>query len=122
MKDLVDRINAIRTHYNMSGRALAISVDLNYTTINNYLNGTKAPSLEFVMKLLSKFEDISAEWLLRGKGAMLVDNELTNEKLEKELTETKVRLLVAEGVTKELREIILEKNQESSEETRRSLA
>ena len=41
---------------------------------------------------------------------MFKEDKPTDEALLKELTETKVKLLVKEGVVKELRDMLLEKN------------
>ena len=74
------------------------------------MNGTKEPSLEFVDKILSTYIDVSADWLLRGKGTMFYEEDKpTDEALLKELAEAKVKLLVQEGITKELRDMLLEK-------------
>ena len=52
----------------------------------------------------------SAKNLLRGDGPMLRKDCGLPDGIAKELAELKVKLLVQEGVTKELRDIILEKN------------
>lgn len=120
MKEIVTRINEIRKHYNLSGRAFAKEIDMKYTTINNYLNGTQDPTLDFILHIKSKFLDISYDWLLNGEGEMFKADEPTSEKLIREIADLKMKLLVKEGVTKELRNIILEKNGQVSDE-RKSL-
>lgn len=40
-------------------------------TINQQLRGERSISLDTISKILSSFEDISSEWLLRGEGDML---------------------------------------------------
>lgn len=110
MEELVKRINEVREHYKLSGRALAIKLDMKYTTINNYLNGTKDPSAEFLMRLKSTFLDISADWLLAGEGSMFKSNKPSDEEITKELANAKVQMLVKDGIIKELKDMILEKN------------
>ena len=109
MEGLRDRINEIKDYYRLSNRGFAEAVGGKPAT-NNYLNGTKEPSLEFVDRILSTYVDISAEWLLRGEGSMFKEDKPTDEALLKELAEIKVKLLVKEGVVKELRDMLLEKN------------
>ena len=109
MDGLRDRINEVRDHYRLSNRGLAEAVGAKPAATNNYLNGTKEPSLEFVDRILSTYVDVSAEWLLRGVGSMFVEDKPTDEALLKELAEAKVKLLVQEGITKELRDMLLEK-------------
>lgn len=107
MKEIVQRINEVKDHYRLSGRALAARIGMTYTTINNYLNGTKAPSLEFVVNLKSTFVGISMDWLLAGEGSMFKSEDApTNEELMKELADAKVQILVNEGVIKELKSVI----------------
>ena len=43
----------------------------NQKTINQQLRGERSISLDTISKILSSFEDISSEWLLRGEGDML---------------------------------------------------
>lgn len=121
MEGLRDRINEVRDHYRLSNRGFAEAVGAKPAATNNYLNGTKEPSLEFVDRILSTYVDVSAEWLLRGVGSMFKEDKPTDEALLKELAEMKVKLLVQEGITKELRDMILEKNNGKIAEERKSL-
>ena len=121
MEGLRDRINVIRDHYRLSNRGFAEAIGAKPAATNNYLNGTKEPSLEFVDKILSTYIDVSADWLLRGKGSMFKEDKPTDEALLKELAEAKVKLLVQEGITKELRDMLLEKNNGKIVEDRKSL-
>lgn len=105
---LADRINEVREYYKLSGNALAVRIDMKYTTIYNYLNG-KDPSAEFLMRLKSTFVDIDMNWLFTGKGSMLLSKAVTPDKLIKELADTKTELLIQKGVTERLCKIIEER-------------
>lgn len=110
MEGLRDRINEVRDHYRLTNRGFADAIGAKLAATNNYLNGTKEPSMEFIDRILTTYVDISADWLLCGRGSMFYDaDKQTDEKLLKELAETKVKLLVQEGVVKELKQIISEK-------------
>lgn len=121
MEGLRDRINEVRDHYRLSNRGFAEAIGAKPAATNNYLNGTKEPSLEFVDKILSTYIDVSAEWLLRGVGSMFKEDKPTDEAMLKELADMKVKLLVQEGITKELRDMLLEKNNGKIVEERKSL-
>ena len=121
MEGLRDRINEVRDHYRLSNRGFAEAVGAKPAATNNYLTGTKEPSLEFVDRILSTYVDVSAEWLLRGVGSMFKEDKPTDEAMLKELAEMKVKLLVQEGITKELRDMLLEKNNGKIAEERKSL-
>lgn len=106
MEGIKERINEIKDHYRLSNRGFANVLGTKPAATNNYLNGTKAPSLDFIGTILSKYVDISAEWLLRGKGAMFLENKQTEEEITKELADAKVKILVQEGVIDRLSKII----------------
>ena len=76
---------------------------------------------DFIMHIKSTFVDVSYDWLLDGKGSMFKEDNPTDEALLKELAEAKVKLLVQEGITKELRDMLLEKNNGKISEDRKSL-
>ena len=59
----------------LSIRAFAIKCGLAQTILSHrQLNGVRELSLATVNAILSTFEDISSEWLLRGKGTMLLSD------------------------------------------------
>ena len=105
MDELVDRINKIREYKGLTSKALAFEIDMKYSTMNNYLNGKQMPTAEFLGRILYKYLDISAEWLMRGEGAM-IRKESQEKQLIKELADLKIKLLVSEGITKKLTEIV----------------
>lgn len=53
---------------------LLLNDGLAQNTLNRQLNGVRELSLATVNAILSTFEDISSEWLLRGKGTMLLSD------------------------------------------------
>lgn len=113
-----ERLNEIKYYYKLSGRRLASVLGLSPATITNYLGGVKAPSYEFINTLLTTYPDISAEWLLRGEGSMLRTDPVDIESLR---TKYETELLVKDGIIKELRSIILEKNKEEINPERKQL-
>ena len=75
---MISRIKEIITYYSLSNRAFAIKCGLKDNTFINQLNGVREVSLNTINAILLSFEDISAEWLLRGKGQMLL-SEVNND-------------------------------------------
>jgi len=71
---MIERIKTIIAHYDLSIRAFAIKCGLKDNTLTNQLNGVRELSLATVNAILSTFEDVSSEWLLRGKGTMLLSD------------------------------------------------
>lgn len=76
---MVTRIKQIIQHYDLSDRAFAIQCGLKQNTFSNQMNGIRELSLTTINAILSTFPDISAEWLLRGKGEMLIAEEQLSE-------------------------------------------
>ena len=113
-----ERLNEVKYYYKLSGRRLASVLGLSPATITNYLGGVKAPSYDFIMALLTTYPDISAEWLLRGEGPMLRTDQIDIEPLRKKY---ETEILVKDGIIKELRSIVLEKNQEEINPERKQL-
>lgn len=72
--DTVDRIVEIISDKKISVRAFANSIGLKQQTLSNQLNRTRELSLSSVLAILTSFEDISAEWLMRGNGSMHTSN------------------------------------------------
>ena len=56
----------------MTDRAFAIKCGIKQNTFSNQLNGARELSLATINAILISFEDISSEWLLLGKGEMLL--------------------------------------------------
>jgi hypothetical protein len=67
-----DRLDLVISHLGISGRALSKQCGFSesyYATINDGIGADK------LNKILSEFPEISAKWLITGKGEMLVKNE-----------------------------------------------
>lgn len=68
---MLDRILLILKIKNLSSSKFAEEIGVQRSGISHILSGRNKPSLEFVQKLLNRFSDINAEWLISGKGEML---------------------------------------------------
>lgn len=76
MTNILERIKEFISINGLTHRAFAIRIDFNYSTLNNYLTGRRTTiDLELINKTLSSFDNLSAEWLLRGNGEMLLTSE-----------------------------------------------
>lgn len=65
IQELVD----VKTESN-SKRSFASIIGVPERTFSTYLKTGRTPSLEVIDAILTAFPDVSAEWLLRGKGEM----------------------------------------------------
>lgn len=67
---MVERVIDVIKSKAKSVREFAESIGVKQVTLNQQLNGDRKLSLDIVLSVLNSFEDISAEWLLRGEGEM----------------------------------------------------
>lgn len=71
MKDFeLERVKLICESKSKSIREFSAMINVNYNTLNQQIKGERSVSLDVLQAILNSFEDISAEWLLRGKGEM----------------------------------------------------
>lgn len=84
MGTVLERLKLFISESGLTPRAFAIKIDFNYSTLNNYLTGRRATiDLDLIDKTISSFENLSAEWLMRGKGEMLLASEPTEDRMNK---------------------------------------
>lgn len=79
---MIERIKEIIRSSSLSTRAFALKCGLKDNTFSNQLNGNRELSLNTIIAILHSNENISAEWLMRGKGEMIIGSEQTNAKAE----------------------------------------
>ena len=65
-------IEVVNLEYKTSVNKFATALGLRQTTLNDQINGKGKISAAVIIALLSAHPDISAEWLLRGTGSMLL--------------------------------------------------
>lgn len=107
MDGITQRLNEIKNYYNLSGARFADKVEKVKNTFANYLNGSRPIPTDVIVDILNTFPDLSADWLLRGKGDMFNKVNPDVERMKKEIYDLKMSLLVKEGVIKELKDNIL---------------
>ena len=79
---VIERINAVLKHFGKTPNGLANMLEMIPSTVNRQLKGDQALSSKVIEGVLSVFPDVSAEWLLRGKGEMLISEQTTLAKMQ----------------------------------------
>lgn len=83
-----DRLKQILDYYNLSASSFAERIGVQRSSISHILSGRNKPSLDFVMKVLSSFEEVDIYWLLNGKGSFPAKKEikpyLSSEQFDKD--------------------------------------
>lgn len=104
------RIKEIIRYLNISDTEFSKRISMPQSTISNIFNRDSDIKYSILESILTQFEFISSEWLLRGEGSMLRSNskvDKTNyEKLLEEYTRQTEELLSQRG--KEIRVLQLE--------------
>jgi transcriptional regulator with XRE-family HTH domain len=67
---MTDRIELILKTQNLTPTQFADAIGIQRSSMSHILARRNKPSLDFAMKLLNRFPEINAEWLLTGKNQM----------------------------------------------------
>lgn len=85
-EDFSRRLKEIFDYYELSASSFADRIDVGRASISHILSGRNKPSLDFVMKVVSTFEEVELYWLLNGKGnfpsSAQEEQNITKEKIE----------------------------------------
>jgi len=66
--EIRERLTQILSSKQMSSSAFADYLEIQRSNMSHYLSGRNKPGVEILQKILDKFPDISAEWLIMGRG------------------------------------------------------
>lgn len=73
-KDVKSRLQAVLAAYNQNCTKLHSQFGVNQKTLHNQINGDTAVSLSTILLISEAFPEMSLEWLLRGKGEMILSS------------------------------------------------
>lgn len=66
-----DRIQLIIDYFGLNPNTFAQEIGVNRSTLSHVLNGRNKPSVDFAQKILMRYSEISARWLMTGFGTMI---------------------------------------------------
>ena len=72
ISDFVGKMNCFRETRGISKAQMARDLGTDAGTLGNILRGTRGVPTERLGKFLAVYTDVSAEWLMRGTGEMLL--------------------------------------------------
>ncbi|MBI1286095.1 MAG: helix-turn-helix domain-containing protein [Flavobacteriales bacterium] len=67
MEAITERLKKIMEDGGLSPAQMADRIGVQRSAISHILSGRNKPSLDFVLKVLESFPEVSSEWLLRGR-------------------------------------------------------
>jgi transcriptional regulator with XRE-family HTH domain len=73
-----ERLIEFLRNENKSSAQLAEEIGVQASGISHIISGRNNPSLDFVLKMLEKYQFLSTEWLLFGKGSMYREAKMQN--------------------------------------------
>ena len=68
-EDFVSRLKKVMSYYNETAASFSEKIGVQRSSISHILSGRNKPSLEFILKILSSYNEVDLYWLLNGKGA-----------------------------------------------------
>lgn len=81
--DIIQRLREIISYSGLSVRAFSIKCEISQTTLDKQIKGLRGVSIETIISVLYAMPEISAEWLIRGNGQMLIEKESNSADLER---------------------------------------
>ncbi|WP_426482644.1 helix-turn-helix transcriptional regulator [Chryseobacterium sp. R2ACT005] len=83
---LNERISKIIEYSNLTPSEFADEIDVQRSSISHITSGRNKPSLEFIIKIKSRFPELLWDWLVTGEGEML-KSQLPETEIPEEYTE-----------------------------------
>jgi len=72
---MIQRIKALATFEGLTIADFALKIGISPNTLSNYVQERRKLSLQVVEAILAAFPEVSAEWLIRGKGQMIISDQ-----------------------------------------------
>lgn len=101
---MVERIRKIIEYKKLTATKFASEIGVAQTTLSGHLNGQRKVSIDVVCGIINSFEDISAEWLITGRGEMIKRDSVSDGLYKNEVVELRERIKYLEGQNDLLRE------------------
>ncbi len=67
MEEITDRVKRVMEDHSLSSAQMADKIGVQRSAISHILSGRNKPSLDFILKVLNSFSDVSSNWLLLGE-------------------------------------------------------
>ena len=67
-EDFTKRLQRVMDYYGESASSFAEKIGVQRSSISHILSGRNKPSLDFILKITSAFNEVDIHWLINGKG------------------------------------------------------
>jgi transcriptional regulator with XRE-family HTH domain len=99
-----DRIQRIIDEENLTPSRFADEVGLNRPAVSHILNGRNNPGLDALQRIINRFPNINANWLITGKGNMYDKSENSGVRIQSLFDENPVNTDIIRDETENLKE------------------
>lgn len=106
--EIILRIKGLIKEKGMTVNSFSKEIGIGQVTLNNYIRLNRYPAYETLHAILTRFPDVSAEWLMRGEGPMFVSDRLPVMRGDESDSEEDLHVLLAQKEA-ELEDLKLEK-------------
>lgn len=106
--EIVQRIKELIKEKELTVNSFSKEIGIGQVTLNNYIRLNRYPAYETLHAILTRFPDVSAEWLMRGEGPMFVSDRLPVMRGDESDSEEDLHVLLAQKEA-ELEDLKLEK-------------
>ena len=104
---VIERVNIVVRSKRFTKKALASTLGIGESLLGKKLNGSITMDLATIIGLLELFNDIDANWLLLGRGAMCIDGKECIGKLDVR----KIRMSLSQSLTEFAKNIGVDRSQ-----------
>jgi len=73
--EFTTRLKKIIDYYQLTASLFADKIGVQRSSISHILSGRNKPSLDFILKVTNKFQEVDIYWLLNGKGTFPKSND-----------------------------------------------
>lgn len=96
-----ERLQQLLIHLGFTATRLADEIQVQRSGISHILSGRNQPSFDFITRVLTKFPQINARWLLLGEGNMIYSQK---EEVNKEsIPQQKIHLRLTDDKSEQVR-------------------
>lgn len=67
--EFTTRIKKIMDYHQLTASLFADKIGVQRSSISHILSGRNKPSLDFILKITTEFNDVEIDWLLKGEGS-----------------------------------------------------
>ncbi|ATA88324.1 helix-turn-helix domain-containing protein [Capnocytophaga stomatis] len=82
ISDFTKRLQKVMDYYGLSASAFADTLDIQRSSISHLLSERNKPSLDFILKLVSKFPEVDIYWITQGKGEFPISTSSTDKSVK----------------------------------------